>query len=75
MDRHIERLEQITQRVFGPDARLAGTSGTAAAAGELRILIGSRVLAAGNTFQHALEAAAIAAAERQPIRERAGKPT
>jgi hypothetical protein len=73
MDRHHERFEQIAQRVFGPDARLAGTIGTATAAGELRILIGSRVFGAGNTFSRALQAAVIAAAELH-VGERVGNP-
>ena len=64
MDRHNEVFGGMVQRVFGPDARLAGSIGTVKRPGELRIVVGRRVLGTGPTF-----AAALQDAQRQVRKE------
>ena len=52
-----ERLQQTVQRLFGHQARLAGTIGTVAQPGRLEIHIGRQTVAIAATFQAALTAA------------------
>ena len=52
-----ERLQQTVQRLFGHQARLAGTIGTVAQPGRLEIHIGRQTVASAATFQAALTAA------------------
>jgi len=52
-----ERLQQTVQRLFGHQARLAGTIGTVAQPGRLEIHIGEQAIGVGKDFQQALTAA------------------
>jgi hypothetical protein len=50
-DRNLERLNRIAKQVFGTDAELKGTVGTATGPGELRIDVNGRTIGRGASFQ------------------------
>lgn len=63
MDKHVYRIDQMTKRLFGPEAQIAGTIGTPRRQGELQIHVGGQILGRGRTFAETLRAATVQAAE------------
>lgn len=74
MDKQNEPFDAIVKRVFGPEARLTGSVGTGKGPGHVRILVDrvllpSRVLGIGPTFEAALQDA-----QRQVTKDAAENP-
>ena len=49
-----QQFERIAKSVFGPDARLSGSVGSARYPGDLTIRLDGRILGSARTFQAAL---------------------
>lgn len=64
MDKQNEIYDRMVKRVFGPNAVLAGSMGTPAEPGDVRILFNRHVIGSGATFAEALSAAQTVAASR-----------
>lgn len=63
MDKHLVAFDRQAKQVFGPDAMVRGTLGTALAPGRLTITVDDRQLGAGPTFAEAFHQATRRAAE------------
>ncbi len=65
MNQHTERFDRIVRSVFGDEARLAGSAGTARGPGWLDITVAGRIVGTGRNFAEAFAVAQrLVAAER-----------